>query len=283
MSGAPAADRGTVIAIANESTGARAEVALHGAHLLSWFPSAAAPDALFVSSKSGFQGAGVAIRGGVPVCFPQFAAQGPLPNHGFARSSDDWRVVSHDGSSVTLSLASSAATLAIWPHAFETTLAFRLEDTGALTLSWAVRNTGAAPLEFTQALHTYFSAAFADGASPAVRGLIGCEYLDKTDAFARKRDAADSVTFDREVDRAYLAVPPSLQLDTARGWTVSLATTGFADAVVWNPWAAKAAAMKDLGDAEYLQFVCVEAGNVGAPVALAAGAEWHGTLRLTAA
>ena len=71
--------------------GARAVVALHGAHVLSWTP-AGAPEQLYLSPKSEFT-AGQAIRGGVPVCFPQFAARGPLPKHGFARTRP-WQLVS---------------------------------------------------------------------------------------------------------------------------------------------------------------------------------------------
>jgi glucose-6-phosphate 1-epimerase len=40
---------------------------------------------IFVSSKTAY----VKIRGGIPVIFPQFGP-GVLPQHGFARESDDW-------------------------------------------------------------------------------------------------------------------------------------------------------------------------------------------------
>ncbi len=33
--------------------------------------------------------------------------------------------------------------------------------------------------------------------------------------------------------------------------------------VVWNPWIAKAKAMADFADEEYLTMICVESGNVG--------------------
>jgi D-hexose-6-phosphate mutarotase len=36
---------------------------------------------------------------------------------------------------------------------------------------------------------------------------------------------------------------------------------GSLSSVVWNPWIAKAAALADLGDEEWREFVCVEQAN----------------------
>ena len=55
---------------------------LQGAHLTSWVPAGGA-EVLFVSELARFA-PGESIRGGVPICFPQFAELGPLPMHGFA-------------------------------------------------------------------------------------------------------------------------------------------------------------------------------------------------------
>ena len=64
--------------------GASATIALHGGHVLSWKPTGGA-EQLYLSPRSEYV-PGKAIRGGVPVCFPQFAERGPLPKHGFART-----------------------------------------------------------------------------------------------------------------------------------------------------------------------------------------------------
>ena len=64
--------------------GASCTVALHGGHLLSWLT----PDGverLYLSPDSVFDGR-AAIRGGVPICWPQFNQRGPLAKHGFARN-----------------------------------------------------------------------------------------------------------------------------------------------------------------------------------------------------
>jgi len=64
------------------SCGDRLVVAQHGAHVLSWM--AAGRERLYLSPKSIMDGQ-AAIRGGIPVCFPQFNMRGELPKHGFAR------------------------------------------------------------------------------------------------------------------------------------------------------------------------------------------------------
>eukprot|EP01137_Pigoraptor_chileana_P032556 Opistho-2@22113 len=71
--------------------GARATVLLHGAHVLSWIP-AGGEEQLYVSPRTAYA-SGQAVRGGVPVCFPQFAERGPLQKHGFARTKP-WQLIS---------------------------------------------------------------------------------------------------------------------------------------------------------------------------------------------
>ena len=59
------------------------DVAYYGATVTSW--RTAGRERLWMSSLSRLDESGP-IRGGVPVAFPQFADQGPLPLHGFART-----------------------------------------------------------------------------------------------------------------------------------------------------------------------------------------------------
>ena len=78
--------------------GAEAIVTLYGAHLISW-KGADGAQRMFRSAKSALDGT-KAIRGGVPVIFPQFAERGSGMRHGFARvatwrleqSGDGWAV-----------------------------------------------------------------------------------------------------------------------------------------------------------------------------------------------
>ena len=86
--------------------GARAEIHLHGAHVTSWVPAGETADRMFVSAASHFA-PDAPIRGGVPICFPQFADQGPLPMHGFVRTLDWQRKAAG-------ALRSGAADVFIW-------------------------------------------------------------------------------------------------------------------------------------------------------------------------
>src|SRR5678816_82938 len=74
-------EQGLPMVAVTATDGARFEAYLHGAHVTSWRTAGDGDERLFVSSEAHFED-GAAIRGGIPVCFPQFADQGPLPMHG---------------------------------------------------------------------------------------------------------------------------------------------------------------------------------------------------------
>ncbi|CAA9317002.1 MAG: hypothetical protein AVDCRST_MAG11-1811 [uncultured Gemmatimonadaceae bacterium] len=260
--------------------GARAEVYQHGAHVTSWVP-AGGDEQLFVSSRSEYR-AGAAIRGGVPVIFPQFGP-GPLSRHGFARTAH-WEVAAAgagEGGSAraTLALRDSPATRALWPAAFDAELTVEVGGRW-LAITFGVRNTGTDPLRFTAALHSYL--AVGDLAGAAVGGLRGVRYRDQAAGGRETVDDAPAVRFAGEVDRLYLAPPAELRLrdEGTPPRTVAIRGEGFPDAVVWNPGADKAHALPDLGD-EYRRMVCVEAAAAGDAVVVAPGARWRGTQRLT--
>jgi glucose-6-phosphate 1-epimerase len=262
--------------------GARALVALHGAHVLEWQP-AGGGERLYLSPRAEYR-EGVPIRGGVPVIFPQFADVGPSLKHGFARRtawalSPDAAGQRAAGASVTLRLADSPATRAVWPHAFAAELTVRVGG-AQLEVTLAVANTGAARLAFTAALHTYLRVA--DVASATVRGLRGVRYRDSAAGGREATERAAALAFAGEVDRIYLDAPPSLELWSGDAPTLTVGMTGFRDTVVWNPGAEGAAALADLEPGGHARFVCVEAAVIGTPVTLDAGARWRGAQTLTA-
>lgn len=251
--------------------GASAIVALHGAQLLSWIP-ADGRERLFLSERARYD-EGAAIRGGVPVIFPQFAARGPLPKHGFARTLP-WCYAGNQ-TRATFELADDRAT-ASWPHAFISRMHVGMADS-ALDLTLEVHNNGATAFAFTAALHTYL--AVDDLGATSLHGLCGCAYEDSADGGASRQQGQDELRFDGEVDRIYRAPPNPIEL---RDGPHRLAVTqrGFADTVVWNPGEVLAATIADLAPGDHRRFVCVEAGQVLQPVRLAPGERWSGTQRL---
>jgi len=262
--------------------GAEARLSLEGGHLLSWLP-AGAGEQLYLSPRSEFT-TGKAIRGGVPVCFPQFAERGPLPKHGFARTLP-WELVSQeqgrDDGLAVLRLRDNGITRALWPHAFELELSVRviLIEDSRLDLELEVDNTGDQALEFTAALHTYL--AVREVETCQVEGLRGLQYRDKTDANRIKRDSGDVVLIEAETDRVYHDVSRPLLL---REYDRSLGINadGFPDVVVWNPWVERSAAIADLPNDAFRHMLCVEAAVAETPVLVPAGEEWYGRQTLVA-
>ena len=142
-----------------------------------------------------------------------------------------------------------------------------------LSLRLVVQNRAMHPIQFEEALHSYF--AISDVTEIAISGLAGTTYIDKTDAASRKPQIADLVTITAETDSVYLDTPGQCVIED-RGWSrrIVIEKESAASSVVWNPWAGKAAAMADLGDTAWRGMVCVETGNIADnEVRLAADAE----------
>lgn len=252
--------------------GARATLLLHGAHLVSWVP-AGADEQLYLSPKSAFA-TGQAIRGGVPVIFPQFATRGPLQRHGFARGKP-WQLVTaergKDDALAVLRLTDDAATRMVWPQAFEAEISVRIAGR-ALEIELACENRGETPFSFTAALHTYLRLTRIMSAS--LQGLSGLAYWDS----ARERAGTqqeDLLRLDGEMDRIYQDLRHDLTLrdDDRR---LRIRQQGFADAVVWNPGEEKGDALADMPTGGWKQMLCVEAAQVLRPVELAPGESWAG-------
>jgi glucose-6-phosphate 1-epimerase len=243
--------------------GDRAVVTAEGAQLLSW--QSGGREQLYASPLSP-PAAGRVVRGGVPVCFPQFSDRGPLPKHGFVRSKT-WQVVEAGSDLARLEFDA--------PGAFLLALTVQLGD-GWIELRLAAANTGAQDFAFTGALHTYF--AVPDVRQVRVVGLDGCDYEDALDGMRVKRERSDAITFAGELDRVYRQAPASLQLRA--GTTRRITQTGFVDTVVWNPGPAKAASLGDMPPEDWTRMVCIEAAVAAAPVTLAPGQSWSGMQRI---
>lgn len=261
--------------------GDAAWISLQGAQVLSWV--AQGRERLFLSPQATFNGH-AAIRGGVPVCFPQFNQRGPLVKHGFARHlmwqthGDVCEVAGQ--AVVSLHLADSPATRDVWPHRFAATVRVALAP-GALQVTLEVCNQApsASPesdLSFTGALHTYLAVDDIDQA--CLSGLAGqAEWNAVTDVHGL---ACDPLTFGGEFDRVYAAATQPLSLhDGGHCLRISQSAT-FADTVVWTPGAALCAKLADMPENGHRHMLCVEAAAVHGAVTVPGGATWRGWQRL---
>ncbi|WVZ10468.1 hypothetical protein V8G54_014998 [Vigna mungo] len=217
------------------------QVYLYGGQVTSW-KNDQAEELLFLSSKAIFKPP-KAIRGGIPLCFPQFSNLGPLDSHGFARNRfwtiDDnpppFPTNTSSKAFVDLILKPSEDDIKIWPHS-------------------EVR----------------------------VEGLETLDYLDNLQKRKRFTEQGDALTFESEVDRIYLSTPTKIAiLDHEKKRTFVLRKDGLPDSVVWNPWDKKAKSMPDFGDDEYKHMLCVEAAAIEKPITLKPGEEWKGRLELS--
>lgn len=274
--------------------GAEATMTLYGAHVVSWIP-AGGKERLFCSTRSAMDGS-KAIRGGIPLIFPQFSERGSGMRHGFARLSH-WRLArSGDdaGSSFAeFALNDSDALGAPWPHRFN--LLFRIEiKARTLDLTLRVQNTGSEAFHFSAALHTYLAAS--DVQSLRIEGLQQCDFQDQTVPGSSIRPQAEAqLAVDVEgtmnpkskeghaggpLDRIYFGTPSPLILrDPGARQCIELHQRGFSDTVVWNP--GPQAGLSDLAPEEYKHFVCIEPACIEVQT-LDAGAEWTGFHRILA-
>jgi glucose-6-phosphate 1-epimerase len=255
--------------------GDRLVVAHHGAHVLSWVSGGR--ERLYLSPQSVMDGH-AAIRGGIPVCFPQFNQRGDLPKHGFARNVS-WTPkpakLEADRAHLALSLADSAATRQWWDQRFEALLLIELTP-GALQLELVVRNTDSKPLLFTGALHSYF--AVSDVAQARLLGLGGsAEWNAVTDGHGT---AAPELRFVGEFDRVYSAAPAGYELLDGPHVLSIVQDMDWTQTVVWNPGAAKCASLSDMPTDGWQHMLCVEAAQVYEPIYIAAGDFWQGAQRL---
>ncbi|AHF76867.1 Aldose 1-epimerase [Sodalis praecaptivus] len=251
----------------------RAAVTLQGAHLVAWQPAGEKP-VLWLSEKSAFQ-EGVAIRGGVPICWPWFGKVA-TPNHGFARILP-WELSDHSEDDkqvqLTFTLRDSTLTEPFFPHPFTLKAHFTLGQTCSIEL------VAEGEYQTTSALHSYFTVGAIGDIH--VSGL-GDSFIDKVNGGKAEQQQGD-VTFAGEVDRVYTAPEPtSLIHDPVLGRVIEVHHQHHSDVVAWNCGQSLSHSIGDFADDSYLSYVCVETARVNDPLVstAAAPARLRQTLRL---
>lgn len=234
----------------------RAVISLQGAQVLEFTATGRTP-LLWLSPATPFE-AGVAVRGGVPLCLPWFGenrSDPSKPKHGLVRT-QQWELASSDeqaDGTLVLELRFQHPGDALFSASFSCVLKIGLGK--SLTFDLALTNTADSAAEYSWALHSYF--AVEDVNAVEVEGLDGGEFLDKTRGFAR--DRLDGMqTFAGEVDRVFEQAPARQIIHTPNPITAE--SDNCHTVITWNPGAELAASIDDIGE-YYRGFVCVEHGN----------------------
>ncbi|EDQ90149.1 uncharacterized protein MONBRDRAFT_16468 [Monosiga brevicollis MX1] len=243
--------------------GSAIAVHLNGATVTEW-KNQRSDNAFFVSERSEWQ-EGRPIRGGIPLAFPQFAGDGPLPNHGLARTLP-WTVAEQATGYIQLCLQESAASRELWPYAFDATYSVTFNASSfssVLEITNPHARAAGSAMQFQALQHTYYQL---DAVTTLqLSGLEGRTFLDKLTGKSPKQAPMTPLTIQAETDAIFVPSqnprPVLLQLEGAP--------------VIWNPWIAKSAAMADFGDEEYQHMVCIEPGCVSQPVTLEPGATFR--------
>ena len=254
-------------------------IALHGAQVISWNTQREG-EHFFLSPKAVWDGQ-AAVRGGVPICFPQFNQRGPLVKHGFARNLP-WSLESSelhdDGVQAVFVLRDDEHTRAWWAHGFEARLIVQLSP-GQLRMTLDLHNTGADAWSFTGALHSYLRVNDIE-----TLRLDGLEGLARWDAVRDLHDTQNgAITFDGEYDSVFAPATRQMTLRDAEGASPLTVehSPNWGNVVVWNPGAKLCAQLKDMPENGYRSMLCVEAACVDAAVTLQPGARWSGWQQLS--
>jgi D-hexose-6-phosphate mutarotase len=240
--------------------GETVEIYRQGAQVASFRP-ADGREKIWMSPQSPFA-AGKPIRGGIPVCWPQFGLPegGTLPQHGFARTRD-WKLEETarlgDGRlRLVLALGDDAASRALWPYRFRLELAVTVG--AGLELALTTTNCGSDPFRYEDCLHSYF--AVGDVGRAEVEGLDGQVYFEKSRGPHAQRQTGTVVPAG-EIDRLYpAAAGPFVLAARASGGRLEVAQDGFAGAVVWNAGGDLGPRHPELGPA-WSEYLCLEAVN----------------------
>lgn len=270
------------------ASGDRLTVLQQGAQLVSWC-TADGVEHLYLSPKAQLNGQ-TPIRGGVPVCFPQFNMRGPLIKHGFARVLP-WCVQALTDDSVTLTLSSGVLSHAFWAEAFTARLHLSLSE-DAVQIDLQVCNTGLREWSFTAALHSYFQVGALEQVH--LQGLDGCAHWNAlTDVHGQQEgdvrfDGAHDSVYQVPVDGAAAAKTVALcdASETAqRGQLLISQSASFGQMIVWNPAQEGCAQLADMPADGWRHMLCVEAGAIDEAIHLRPGETWQGqqTMRWQAA
>ncbi|GGD64196.1 D-hexose-6-phosphate mutarotase [Lacimicrobium alkaliphilum] len=236
-----------------DNQAASLELSLFGGHILSFVPKADNRQRLWLSPDAVMDGS-KAIRGGIPVCWPWFAAhqQPGLPAHGFLRN-QTWHIGRIDDEPNRTELVLTPGQVEGEGFDGDADVSLVIVVSEQLSISLVTRNTGDTPFEFRAALHSYFN--LSDISQAQIQGLSG-EYIDKVQQNSLQTTPAP-YTISGETDRIHLSSAQKVLLQEDKDQT-TIGSAGHDSIVVWNPGPEKVRQMADMPDQHYKHMLCVE-------------------------
>lgn len=282
--------REALVLVDLENDHGQATLTTFGATLLSYRPRGS-EDVLWVSETAVYDGK-KPVRGGVPVCWPWFGAYdagalGADPSdahkkgHGVARYAL-WDVESvasvGDATQVVFVLRPDDEIRKAWPLDFVLRLKVSLGE--ALEMTLVGENLSDRDWQVSEAFHTYFSVADADGL--VVRGLDGATSVDKLAGGVRGVQSGE-VRLRTPMEQVFLGKGGTLVIeDRGHGREIVIEREHSASTVLWNPGPEGVKAFADMPDDQYRKTVCVEVANaLDDAYALKAGASHSMGMRLS--
>lgn len=254
--------------ISHSASGASFQFHEFGATVIS-FKTSSNRECLFLSKDAKLDGS-KAVRGGIPLVFPQFGQPDKsMPQHGFLRN-NFWKVdessaydnESGAGISLTLDLKDAKNSRGgKWDEdtKLDCKCTFSIKvEASKMTTELEIKNTADEQFDFQTLQHTYFrvdDGAAYDPNQCYVKGLEGYVVSDKI-SNEEYTLGTDPICLEGNVDRVY--TPPtgknvvSVLIGVGSGNVVKLTAFGTCDdsavptsCVVWNPYKEKASAMSD--------------------------------------
>ena len=251
-------EHGSPVAVLANQYGS-AEISLLGATTISYKPTGNQP-VLYMPHQYDSKPAGTEIHGGIPICWPWFAGNGPqgARMHGLARYGRWWvkgSEYSEDDTELTLGYASDEATRAIWPHDFE--LELKIQLSMKLTLALRATNTGKDEFSVTEGFHPYFMVRERDRTE--VLGVDGCTFTDTNEPEKLGRVWTGGYEVRGGGSKIYdVTKYEYVLMDHALRRAIAIVSRGNRRLVVWNPGEESASKVEDFGVDGWKKFVCVE-------------------------
>lgn len=219
-----------------------AKVALQGAHLFSWQPKHTKQDVLWTSEIEPFK-MGNAIRGGVPICYPNFGAGldgKQTPFHGTARTSL-WEFVDYTVEENGVRLV------------FQLLPVSRVEM--ILGETCQIQFTHLTDMSSQVALHTYFNLADITQTEVSDLPTLCFNSLTKSEqAVENPRKIAENVDCIYQIEK-----PITFIHDHGNNRKIEIEHQNASELVLWNPWQNTVSSMSDSG---YQKMVCVETARI---------------------